>query len=469
MTDRQQQLFERQLSRRELLKTMGVMSAAGLVGSLPGAFSDVAFAGNPRKKPNILFILSDDHRWDFMSGVGHPFVQTPHLDKLASEGVLFQNSFVTTSICSPSRASFLTGQYAHHHGVISNVSAWSNDNVTFLELLKQGGYDTAFIGKWHMPGHFPQLRGLDHFVTFTIQHGQGRYWNCPLIENGVEVPSRKPYITDELTRRALDYIQQERQNPFCLYLSLKAAHHDWSPPDETRDLYSDVRIPLPEEADNMLGFTNGNLFVGTQKPLSNIYRNYSRVVTSVDNHVGQVLQRLDELGLRENTIVVYAGDNGYLFGEHRMVDKREAYEESIRIPFIVRYPGYTPDPGRRAGQMVLNIDLAPSLLDAAGLPIPETMDGESFLPILSSNSAPGRKAWLYELFKDYPYRTPPMNAVRTDRHIYIEYEGSRPFELFDVVQDPKERHNLMGTPAGDRLLPGLKEQLRILREQRRSS
>ncbi len=457
----------KRLSRRQALKTMGALSAASLVGGLSTGVSNLVLGNSRDRKPNILFILSDDHRWDVLGAVGHPFIQTPNLDRLAGEGILFQNSFVTTSICSPSRASFLTGQYAHRHGVINNVSHWNNENVTFLELLKAGGYDTAFIGKWHMPGKLPELRGLDEFVTFTIEKGQGRYWNCPLIENGVEVSPREPYITDELTRRALEYIDQKHENPFCLYLSLKAAHHNWSPPKETEDLYSDVKFELPEEADNMVGYTNGNMLLGYLQPVDQVYRKYCQVVTSIDNHVGQVLNRLDELGLSNNTIVVYAGDNGYLFGEHRKVDKREPYEESIRIPFIVRYPGFIPDPGRRAEQMVLNIDLAPSLLDAAGLPIPENMDGESFFPILDSSSAPGRQMWLYEMFKDFPQRTPPINAVRTNRYIYIEYERSRPFELFDVMKDPRQRHNLMGTPEGDRLLPELKRQLRLLQEKRR--
>ncbi|MBN2243386.1 MAG: sulfatase-like hydrolase/transferase [Acidobacteria bacterium] len=461
--------FLKPLSRRNVLKTMGVLSAAGLFGGLQTVFPNSVFARSPQRRPNILFILSDDHRWDFMSGVGHPFVQTPNLDRLADEGVLFKNAFVTTSLCSPSRASFLTGRYAHHHGVINNVSPWNNDNVTFLELLKRGGYDTAFIGKWHMPGEFPKLRGLDEFVTFTVEGGQGRYWNCPLIENGVEVQPREPYITDELTRRALAYIERRHDNPFCLYLSLKAVHHNWSPPKETRDLYRDVKVPLPAEADNMLGFTNGNMLLGYLQPVADVYRKYCRVVTSMDSHIGVILKRLDDLGLRNDTIVVYAGDNGYLFGEHRKLDKREAYEESIRIPFIVRYPGFIPDPSRRAGQMVLNIDLAPTLLAAAGLPIPENMDGESFLPILASGASPGRQQWLYEVFKDFPQRTPPLNAVRTNRHIYIEYEDSRPFELFDLVKDPRQHRNLSGTPEGDRLLPELKRQLLNLQKAGRTS
>ncbi len=419
------------------------------------------------KPPNILFILSDDHRWDFLSCVGHPFVETPRLDRLADEGILFSNAFVTTSLCTPSRASFLTGQYAHTHGVQNNLTGWRNENVTFLELLKRAGYDTAFIGKWHMPGRLPDLRGVDRFITFTIQAGQGRYWKCPLIVDGKEVPARKPYITEDLTDYALEYLEQERENPFCLYRSYKAVHHAWRPPPDLVDLYDDVEPDLPKEADTWITTTRGNIFVGTFGKLEHHYMNYARCVVSLDRQIGRVLDKLDELGLAEDTLVVYAGDNGYFWGEHRLVDKRWPYEESIRVPWIVRYPGVIPDPGRRAGQMVANIDLGPTLLEAAGVEVPESMDGQSFLPVLRSPDAPGRKAWLYEYFQDFPYNVPGLQAVRTDTHMYIEYEGRRPPELFDLVKDPRQKQNLIGTPEGDRLRPALKGMLENLKRGER--
>jgi N-acetylglucosamine-6-sulfatase len=179
-----------------------------LAGGSPGE------ACGQSQPPNIVFILSDNQRWDFMGCAGHPFVETPNLDRLASEGILFSNAFVTTSLCSPSRASFLTGQYAHTHGVRDNVTPWNDDNQTFFELLREAGYESAFIGKWHMPGPLPRLRGVDLFVTFTIQKGQGRYFDCPLVVDGVEKPSRKPYITEELTDYALDFVSKPREGPF---------------------------------------------------------------------------------------------------------------------------------------------------------------------------------------------------------------------------------------------------------------
>jgi N-acetylglucosamine-6-sulfatase len=416
------------------------------------------------KKPNIVFILTDDHRWDFMSCAGHPFVKTPSLDRLASQGVLFSNAFVTSSLCSPSRASFLTGLYAHTHGVQNNLTPWRDDNVTFLELFKKAGYDTAFIGKWHMPGRLPKLRGIDLFVTFTIQGGQGRYWKCPLIVNGTETASRKPYITEELTDLAIEFVARERENPFCLYLSHKAVHHDWSPPEDLADLYADVRVSYPKESDAWVTTMDGSVFAGTFGILDRHYKNYCRVVVDVDRNVGRFLKKLDDLGLAENTIVVYAGDNGFFWGEHRLVDKRWAYEESIRIPFIVRCPWLIKDPGRRANQTVLNIDLAPSLLEAAGLPVPENVQGESFVPILKSDSAQGRKVWLYEYFKDFPYNVPGINAVRTRTHMYMEYAGRKTPELYNVASDPHQKRNLINTDEGLRALPELKKALEDLKK-----
>ena len=187
----------------------------------------------------------------------------------------------------------------------------------------------------------------------------------------------------------------------------------------------------------------------------------------MDRNVGRFLKKLEDLGFAENTIVVYAGDNGYFWGEHRLVDKRWAYEESIRIPFIVRCPWLIKDPGRRANQMVLNIDLAPSFLEAAGLPVPEHMQGKSFVPILKSASAPGRKAWLYEYSKDFPYSVPGIEGVRTDTHIYIEYLSKRPPELYDMVKDPRQQRNLIDTEEGKLLLPEMKKMLEDLKKGRK--
>jgi len=456
-------MSEKPISRRDVLKLMAGASLAGATGLFPGPL----FAARQKNAlPNIVFILTDDHRADHLGCTGHPFLKTPHLDRLAGEGVLFENAFVTTSLCSPSRASFLTGQYAHTHGVRNNLTPWQNENVTFLERLKRVGYDTGFIGKWHMPGRLPQLRGVDEFVTFTARGGQGQYWDCPLIVNGKQTPSNKRYITDELTDRAMAFAGRDRQNPFCLYLSLKAAHHDWLPPEELKGLYADAALPLAPEADTWVTMTNGAMFAGTAGPLQYHYRNYCRVLTAVDHYVGRFLDFLDKKGLADNTIVIYAGDNGYFWGEHRLIDKRWAYEESIRVPFIVRAPGLIRGPGRRAGQMVLNIDLAPTLLEIAGIKPGPAIEGQSILPILKSPGTPGREAWLYEYFSDFPYNVPGIDAVRTKDRIYIEYQGRCPPELYDLEADPRQRKNLMDR-VDARELTGLRDMLATLKREGR--
>lgn len=457
-------LFNKDISRRELLEIFGGVMAASMVDMFIPKW---AFSA-PGKRPNIIFILSDDHRWDHLSSMGHPFLKTPNLDRLASQGAMFDNAFVTTSLCSPSRASFLTGQYAHTHGVKNNITPWNNQNVTFLELLKKAGYDTAFIGKWHMPGEgLPALRGLDRFLSFTIQRGQGRYFNCPLIVDGVDTPSRKEYITEELADYGLEFIKQKRNNPFCLYLSLKAVHHRWLPPKDLKGIYSDVKdLGLPKDADNWLGLVNNHIIYGTLGSLDNMYRGYCETIVAIDREVGRLLDNLDSLGLADNTVVIYAGDNGVFWGEHRLVDKRFAYEESIRVPFMVRYPGLIRDPGKRLSQMVLNIDLAPTILELAGLEVPENMHGASIVPLLASRDVSWRTSWLYEYFLDFPYTVPGINAIRTDSYKYIEYQSkSYPPELYNILSDPKEKNNIYGNKQAAQILGELQQELIRLKKK----
>ncbi len=425
------------------------------------------YLGAQQKNPNIIFILIDDHRWDAMSSMGHPFIKTPHLDSLADDGILFENAFVTTSLCSPSRASFLTGQYAHRHGVVTNHTPWDNRNVTFLELLKTAGYETAFIGKWHMPGKgLPRLRGVDQFISFTKEGGQGVYYNCPLVIDGVETAREGKYITEDLTDLALEFIARQRTNPFCLYLSHKAVHFGFRPPPHLKGIYKDVDLKLPPESDTWITYTGNHPFVGALLPMNLLYRNYCETVASVDEQVGRILNKLAQMQILDDTVIIYAGDNGHFWGEHGLYDKRLAYEESIRIPFIVRYPAMIKDPGRRASQMVLNIDLAPTLLDLAGLDIPSNMQGQSLRPILQSPSAAGRQSWLYEHFPVFPIPIPGIAGVRTNRYKYVEYQNDkRPRELFDLSSDPKEKHNLINTGAGQKIEKELKRELERLKKE----
>jgi len=412
-------------------------------------------------RPNFVFVLVDDQRWDHLSCMGHPFLETPNMDRLASEGVLFENAFVTTSLCSPSRASFLTGLYANTHGIQNNLTEWDNQNATFFESLQAAGYRNAFIGKWHMPGRLPELRGVERFITFTVQGGQGRYFDCPLIIDGVETERPGTYITEDLTDFALDFIREAQDGPFCLYLAHKAVHHQFLPPPDLDDLYSDADLShLPEEYFSLQTMTASNIWEGALGPMERHYRNYNEALVAVDRQLGRLLDELDALGLAENTVVVFTSDNGYSWGEHLINGKRLATEENMRIPFIVRYPAGIVDPGRRLPEMVLNVDVAPSLLALAGVVVPGQMQGQSIVPLLEDTETAWRESFLYEYFKDFPYNVPAHRAVRSDRYLYIEFETRRPPELYDIQADPRTLHNIIASPKGREVLPAMQALLR---------
>lgn len=454
------------LTRRQVL---GAIVGTGL--GLAGAPTLARAAKRRRvdRPPNIVVILSDNHRWDAMSSMRHPFVRTPNMDRIGREGVHFANAFCTTPLCSPARASFLTGLYAYRHGVRNNAdqSSWDETRATFLELLKrQAGYDTAFVGKWHMPSSgLPRLRGVDRFVTFTVNDGQGRYFDCPLVVDGTEQPSKKRYITEELTDRAIAFVERKRSAPFCLYLSHKAVHHPWQPAPGDEGIYRKEEVPMPPGANSWTGFTNGQIWGGFDRSIESAYRSYMETTTSLDREIGRLLRRLQSLGCLDDTVVVYTSDNGFLFGEHNKVELRWPFEEVLRIPFLLRYPRIDVRPGRRT-QMALNIDLAPTLLDLAGVAVPDEMQGSSLAPVLGDPAAAGRRAWLVENYKEFPYRTPTYRGVHTRRYLYVEYENALDPSLHDVVEDPQQSTNLIGTPQGDRIAVEMRRLLATFTETR---
>lgn len=444
---------------------------AGAGGLAAWALSRRADAARSEQPPNIILILSDNHRADAMACAGHPFVETPNLDRLAREGVRFTNAFCTTPLCSPARASFLTGLYGWRHGVKNNTtsSRWDEGHVTFLELLRErAGYATAFIGKWHMPvSGLPRLRGVDHFTTFLVNDGQGKYFDCPLIVDGHEELSRRSYLTEELTDRAIAFIEEVAARPFCLYLSHKAAHYPWSPAPDIEGRYADQPVRLPMGASRWTGFVDGQIWGGFDRSIPSAYRSYMETVTSLDREIGRLWASIEERGLDDRTIIVYASDNGFLFGEHGKVELRWPLEEVLRIPLLVRDPRHSALSGRTAEQMALNIDVAPTILAWAGVSAPGEMQGMSLLPALESQEAPGRKAWLVENWREFPYRTPTYQGVRTERWLYVEYEDPFPPTLHDLRSDPGQHKDLFGTSAVQGITRELATTLAALRRGER--
>lgn len=440
---------------------------AFLVGQLPepetfvGPLDPSTVVADPAaEKPNFVVILSDDHRADFTGYAGHPFIETPALDRLAREGMRFENMFVTSSLCSPSRASFLTGQYPHGHGVFNNFTPWTDENRTFFEYLKAAGYDTAFIGKWHMPGSLPDLRGVDTFVTFDAFGGQGTYYDCELIVDGVRTKPEKAYLAEELTDRTLAFIEEHHERPFAVYLSHKNVHSPFLPALPEQDRYAAERVELPPDAHSWTGFVDAQYVHFNPFTIEGEVRMYGEAVTSMDREIGRLLDGIDALGLADDTVVIYTSDNGYFWGEHRLIDKRWPYEESIRVPLLVRAPGV--EAGSSADALVANVDLAPTLLDLAGINTPTHMQGQSFAPLLAGADGPRRDHLYYNYYFEPPFPVPTTHTLRTPRYKLVEYEG-RATELYDLADDPGEQTNLIGTEQGDALRPELEARLRAVR------
>jgi N-acetylglucosamine-6-sulfatase len=434
---------------------------AGRQVTAPGAL-----AARPGTAPrNVVFILSDDHRWDAMSVMGHPVVQTPHMDRMARGGAHVKNAFVTTALCSPSRASILTGTYAHRHGVVDNFTPIPPGLPNFGEYVQKAGYQTAYVGKWHI-GHEmddPQP-GFDHWVSFR---GQGHYLPNPpqttLNVNGTRVPQRG-YITDELTDYAVEWLDTtSRDTPFLLYLSHKGVHADFVPAARHANSYARAAIAPPATmtpeaavAGNWPTWVRNqrNSWHGVDFPyhstldVADYYRRYLETLRAVDDSVGRVLDWLEAQGLLESTLVVYMGDNGFAFGEHGLIDKRTAFEWSMRVPMLVHCPDLIRG-GTVVEQMVANIDVAPTVLEAAGLAHAAHMDGASALPLLRGQQAPWRETLLYEYYWEYSFpQTPTQFALRGDRYKYVFTHGVWDIDmLFDLQADPGEARNLIDDPA----------------------
>jgi arylsulfatase A-like enzyme len=455
------------ISRRQFLK----YSSTGLLGTAFSFGLDSCTQG-VGKRPNFVFFLTDDQRWDAMSCAGNEILRTPNMDKIAAQGIRFENMFVTTSLCGPSRASFLTGKYVHNHGVRRNGEALSQEQKTFPEILIEAGYETAFVGKWHNTD-LGKGRNLDY--TFGFE-GQGRYHNPVISENFGPFKEYEGHVTDVLTDHAIKFLEQDHEKPFCLLLWYKAPHRSWLPAKRFENLYQDTKMPEPLTFnDDYEGrpdaVKNADMKIGDfddVPDLDTFLKNYYRTLVGVDENVGRVLDALERLGFEKNTVVLYSGDNGFFLGEHHFFDKRLMYEPSIRVPLLVKYPKMIR-PGILNQDMVLNVDIAPTILDLAGVPASENVDGKSIKSLLRGKSIPWRSAFLYEYY-EYPavHMVRKNRGIRTERWKYIHYfEDPEEFELYDIQNDPHEVNNLYGNPAFKDVFEQLRERLVELRRELR--
>jgi arylsulfatase A-like enzyme len=436
-------------------RTLRPHAAALFLAALAGAASLHA----AERKPNFLFVYTDDQRWDAMGVVQReqgerarfPWFKSPGMDRLAAEGVRFRNAFVTLSLCSPSRAAFLAGRYNHLNGVINNHTPFPSNSVTHATLLRAAGYRTAYIGKWHMGNQRGQRPGFDYSASF-IAHG--RYNDCPVEINGVSTPTQG-WIDDVSTAFAIEWMKQNRDRPFSLVVGFKSPH---SPrggpnlPERLRHLYAgETSRPVPNS--NAGAIFHGPTPEGGNAPhplaANSVHLDYLRHVTGADENLGKLLAALDQLGLAEDTVVVYASDNGYYLGEHGLGDKRSIYEESIRIPLLVRYPRLFGK-GKVVDELVLNIDLAPTFLDLAGVPVPPEMQGASW-KALAAGQKPAH--WRQSFLAEYFYEngggdTPTLVGVRTANAKLVRYPGHAEWtEVFDLAVDPYELKNLAANPV----------------------
>lgn len=455
------------------------MNRRTAIGSLAGGAASLAQTRPlPRlrrtgaKPRSVIYILSDDHRYDAMGFLrGQEWLETPQMDRMAREGCHFPNAFVTTALCSPSRASVLTGQYAHRHRIIDNNTPIPPGTTLFAQYLHQAGYATAFVGKWHMGGESDDPQpGFDHWVSFK---GQGTYLPSKngLNVNGKRVP-QKGYITDELTDYALDWLdRREKNKPYFLYLSHKAVHAEFLPAERHRNKYAakEFRYPAsmaPAPGRPMWVQNQRNSWHGVEYPyhsdlnIAEYYKRYAETLCAVDESIGRVLDALKQRGELDSTLVIYMGDNGFAFGEHGLIDKRTAYEESMRVPLLARCPELFGG-GKTVREVVANIDIAPTVLEAMGLAAPPDYDGRSWLPLVTGRPVDWRKELLYEYYweRNYP-QTPTMHALRGDRYKFIRYHGIWDIdELYDLAEDPLEMKNLIFSPEHQSIAQQMRRRL----------
>lgn len=483
-----------------------VMSALAVV-----ALTATASAQETKPPVNIILLFTDDHAAHSISAYGSKMNQTPNLDRLANEGMLFRNCFVTNSICAPSRAVVLTGKHSHLNGVYDNAVAFDGTQQTFPKLLQKAGYQTAMIGKWHLKS---DPTGFDHW---SVLLGQGTYYN-PTFKTPRGIVKETGYTTDIICDYTLKWLKEQRdqKKPFMLFCQHKAPHRSWEPGPNHLTLYDDVTLPEPPTLfDDYAGrtgaakkqemtverhLTDGDLKL---KPPSNLtpeqlkkwneayepkneafrkakltgkelvrwkyqryMKDYLRCVASVDDNVGRLLKYLDESGLAKNTVVVYCSDQGFYLGDHGWYDKRWMYEESLRTPLMVRWPGVIK-PGSENRDLVQNLDFAQTFLDIAGVAQPADMQGRSLVPLLKGQTPADWRKSIYYHYYEFPavHMVARHYGVRTDRYKLIHFYQTDEWELFDLQKDPRELKSVYADPEYQNVVKELKSEVDRLRDQ----
>jgi len=472
------------------------MLAGSAIATEPGNTS--SNLDTDKAKPNILFIFTDDHAYQSISCYGSKINETPNIDRIARQGIRFDRCYVTNSICGPMRAVIQTGKYSHVNGFCINGNRFDGSQQTFPKLLQSAGYQTAVVGKWHLGSHqAPQ--GFDYSEVLI---GQGPYYNPPMLKNG-EKTKHVGYTTNIITDLAMDWLKDKRDQdkPFMLMYQHKAPHRNWQPGPKYLTMYDDVTIPEPETlfdtyqgrgkpastqdmsiektmTDNDLKFTTPKNFTPEQlevwkaayEPKNKAFKeanlqgkelirwkyqryikDYLRCIACVDDNIGRMLDYLDESGLAENTIVIYSSDQGFYLGEHGWFDKRWMYEESLRTPFVINWPGVTKPGTVNSNDIVSPLDFAETFCEIAGLDVPEDMQGRSLVPILKGNTPEDWRKVFYYQYYEYPgpHSVRRHYGVTDGRHKLIRYYEPEvdQWEMFDLASDPNEMKSIYNSPG----------------------
>ncbi len=484
--------IEKKVSRREALQ-VGVSAVSGSIAAPLVAGQGQPAEGKKGRRPNFVIFMTDGQRPDqfsYMAQAGpsalpwdqnniNGMIQTPNMDRVAREGLQFRNAFVVNALCAPSRGAILTGLYSRSNGVIDNKERPLAEGVKIIsDYLHEAGYEVAFCGKSHIKG---ALRDhyWDYYFGYLIQQP---YLNPRIAEGhygkiGVDREYRG-YVDDLVTNAAVGWLQGRREKPFCLFVWLKVPHGEGIRPRHLEQLYDGVSVQKPKTFDEDLkgypgkprAFAHADNKLGAFEycsTLEQIVKSHNANTVAADEYLGRLLRVLEDSKKLDDTVVMTTADHGYFLGEWHFIDKRFMHEPAIRVPLNIRYPKLTR-PGTVLDQMVLNIDIAPTVLDLAGVKIPSRIQGRSVVPLIRGNSAGWRRDWLYSFYEfPGPNMVPKNHGVRTERYKFIEYYEEEPkeYELYDLQKDPRELHNLYGDPGYRDLTEKLRKRLNELRAE----